>query len=214
MIRSILVLLVSCLFCAGVFAQAAWKLTTEENGVKIYSRSSPDSKIKTLKVETELEATVSQLVALLIDVPASENWVYHTKSCTLIRKVSASEMFYHTEASLPWPLSNRDFVSHMRIHQDPVSKVVTVDAPAIPGEIPPKKGIVRVTNGKGSWVITPFAKDRVRMEYTLMVDPGGYLPAHIVNIFAVHGSLETVKGMKKLLPLPKYKNANLSFILK
>lgn len=91
-------------------AQGAWKFLTEKDGVKVYAQTVPESKVKALKVECVLSSGMAQLVALLLDVKAAERWVSHTRSCSLIRKISAAELYYYSEINLPWPLENRDFV--------------------------------------------------------------------------------------------------------
>lgn len=191
-------------------AQSDWKFTTEKDGIKVYSKTVPESKVKALKVECIINASAAQLVALLLDVKAAERWVSHTKSCSLIRKVSDAELYYYSEVNLPWPLENRDFVAHVQVSQHPVTKVVTVNAPAIPGVISPKKGIVRVSQSKGLWYITPLDKERVKVSYSLQVDPGGIIPAWAVNSLAAQGPLESFQNMRK--ELPKYKNVSLPFI--
>ncbi len=144
-------------------AQSDWKYLTEKQGIKVYSRSVAGSKIKALKVECVLNTTPAALVALLLDVPAAEQWVSHTKSCVLLRQVSPAELYYYSEVSLPWPLENRDFVAHVKVSQDKASKVVTVNAPAIPGWVAGKKGIVRVNHSVGLWTITPLPATRLKL---------------------------------------------------
>jgi len=198
---------------ASAYSQSNWKLITEDEGIKVYSKTVPDSKVKALRVECSLNANADQLVALLLDVNAATEWVYHTKSCVLIRKVSDLELYYYSEISLPWPLDNRDFVAHMKVSKDPLTKIITVQAPAVPGMVSTKKGIVRIHHSKGSWIISPLGKDRVKLEYTLQVDPGGILPAWLVNTFAAQGPLESFKNMRQQLQLTKYKNIPLSSAL-
>ena len=194
-------------------SQSAWKVVTEEEGITVFSKSVPESKVKALKVECVLKSSASQLVELLMDVNTADQWVFHTKSCVLLKKVSPSELYYYSEVSLPWPLENRDFVAHIKVSQDRATKVVTVDAPAIPGWIAKKKGIVRISHSKGLWIITPIDKEKLKLEYTLQVDPGGIIPAWAVNLFSAQGPIETFKKMRQQLLLPKYKNAVLPFIV-
>ena len=193
-------------------AQADWKLVSQDQGIKVYSKSVADSKIKAVRVVCELEATGSQLVALLLDVESAEKWVYHTKTCQTIKQVSPLELFYYSEIDLPWPLDNRDFVAHVKVTQDKNSGLITVNAPAIPGFVKAKKGIVRVSNSKGYWVITPLGQKKVKIEYTLQTDPGGLLPAWVVNMFSAQGPLETFKLMREFVNQPKYKNASFELV--
>lgn len=184
---------------------------TEKDGIKVYAKAVPESKVKALKVECVINASAAQLVALLLDVKAAERWVSHTKSCTLLKKVSDAELYYYSEVDLPWPLENRDFVAHVKVSQDPGTKVVTVNAPAIPGVIAPKKGIIRISQSKGLWYITPLDKGKVKVSYSLQVDPGGIIPAWAVNALAAQGPLESFRNM--IGELPKYKNTSLPFIV-
>ena len=195
-----------------VFAQTDWKLKNEKDGIKVYVGTVPDSKFKAIKVDCELNTSLSQLVKVLLDIRTCPEWVDHTKSCTLLKQVSSSELYYYSEIDIPWPAQNRDFVAHLTVHQNPVTKVVTVDGPAVPGFVQTKSGIVRVHSSKGSWIITPLKKDIVRVEYTLQVDPGGDIPAWLVNLLATQGPMKSFEGLIAQLKKPAYQNASLPFI--
>lgn len=181
------------------FAQTEWKRVAAHDGVKVYARTVPDSRIRAMKAECTLDANMEEVTALLLDVQAAERWVCHTKSCRLIKKVSDTELFYHTEVSLPWPLDNRDFVTHLRIIRHDKSDLVTVEAPAVAGIVPVREGIVRINTSVNRWLIRPLPNGKVWVEYLLQVDPGGHIPAHVVNMFACRAPIETFRNMRKVL---------------
>ncbi|MCE6989652.1 START domain-containing protein [Dyadobacter sp. CY323] len=193
------------------FGQAAglpqWKYVSGKEDIKVYSKAVPNSKIKALKAECMLDATTQEVIDLLLDIPAAAKWVCHAKSCVLLRKISDRELYYYTEVSLPWPLDNRDFVTHLKIWEDPETKIVTVNAPAVPGFVNEKKGKVRVRHSIGTWKIIPAGDKKVKVEYILQVDPGGLIPAHIVNMFATQAPIETFINMKRELLIRRSKNA-------
>ena len=194
-----------------VSAQTDWKLRADEDGIKVYASVVPDSKVKSVKVETQFNATAPQLVALLMDVKTSTDWVYHLKSAVVVKQVSANELYYYSEVSLPWPAANRDFVAHLTVSQNPETKVVTVDGPAVPGFVPEKKGIVRVNESVGKWIITPVGNDKVNVVYVLHMDPGGELPAWLVNMFSSDAPMKIFKSMRTQLQKPVYRNTELAF---
>ena len=138
--------------------------------------------------------------------------MYHTKSCTLLKQVSPSELYYYSEISIPWPAQNRDFVAHLIVKQDPQTRVVDVDGPAVPDFVPLKTGIVRIDHSIGKWVLTPATDNHVKVIYTLQVDPGGAIPAWLVNMFAAEGPIQSFKGLKLQLQKPAYQHVALSFI--
>ncbi len=209
--RTLLVLLL-VLLKLSVSAQTDWALNTEKEGIKVYTSLVPNSKVKAVKVECELNANPTQLVAVLLNVNTCTEWVYHTKSCTLVKQVSPSELYYYSEISLPWPAENRDFVAHLTVTQNPETKEVIVDGPAVPGFVPEKSGIVRISHSKGKWIITPTGKNQIKVVYTLHVEPGGNIPAWMVNMFAAEGPIQIFKKLKIQLQKTEYKNAVLGFI--
>jgi hypothetical protein len=192
-------------------AQNDWKLSVEKEGIKVYTSIVPESQIKAVKVECDLNTTPSQLVAVIMDINSATDWVYHVKSARLIKQVSPSELYYYSEVSLPWPVANRDFVAHLTVSRDPASKVVTIDGPAVQGYVPVKKGVVRVDNSFGRWVITPVGANLVHVQYMIHTDPGGSIPAWMVNIFATDAPLKIFEGLKVQLQKPAYRNVAFAF---
>jgi hypothetical protein len=210
--RLTLIALLLALKIAPVFGQTAWQFRTEKDGIKIYSSIMPGSKIKAIRVISTYEATPAQIVSIVMDVNTATEWVSHLKSSVLIKQVSPSELYYYSEVALPWPAANRDFVAHLIASQDPKTKIVTIDGPAVPGFVPEKKGIVRINNSVGKWIITPLDEEHVRVDYTIHVDPGGSLPSWLVNMFATEAPMQIFENLKKELKKPDYKNIALAFI--
>ena len=209
--------IITILFLVGVayggYGQNDWALKVEKEGISVYTRTFPDSKFKAIRVEMELETSLSRMVAVLLDVNAAVDWVYATKSSVLVRRVSPAEVYYYSEVNLPWPFSNRDFIAQLKARQDSVTRVVTVDGPTVSGYLPEKKDIVRVTRSEGKWVIRPVGKGHIRVEYTLRTDPGGELPAWIFNLFVTKGPVESFEKLKEQLKKPVYANAHFAFIV-
>src|SRR6185437_16022271 len=96
----LLLLIVKLSIAAG---QSNWKLGAEKNGIKVYTAHVPDSKIKAIKVECEVKARASQLIAVMLDINASQEWIYRTKNYKLLKQVSPSELYYYCEVIIPWP---------------------------------------------------------------------------------------------------------------
>lgn len=192
---------------SAVQAQNNWALSTEHDGIKVYTRPGANSKLKAIKVMSDIQAGSSQLLAAVLDIKTCSEWVYHSKQNVMIKQVSPLELFYYSEIEVPWPAENRDFVVHIEAEQDPKTKVITVTSPCIPGYIDEKEHIVRIRHSVGNWTITPLGKNLVRAEYVLEVDPGGSIPAWLINLFATKGPLETFRKLKTHVQNDEYKRA-------
>ncbi|MDB5005198.1 MAG: lipid-binding protein [Mucilaginibacter sp.] len=199
--------------CAIAQTNDNWALKENNNGIKIFTRDLESSKIKAIKVECKLEATLSQVVAALMDIKNSEEWLYHTTGNYLIKQVSPAELYYYSLIEMPWPVSNRDFIAHLKVSQDAVTKTVTIDAPCVADMVPVKSKIVRITNSNGKWVLYASGKDHVKIIYTLHADPGGNIPAWLTNLFVTQGPLQSFKKFKIHLQKPIYRNARLDYII-
>lgn len=211
------VILVSyCLLCSvGTFAQKAgpWELKKDKKDLKVYVRDSPDSPIKQLKMEFSVEASMSAIVLLLQDVAAIPDWVYRCPEAYHLKKINDSEEIYYNRVDFPWPLDDRDLIVKNVLVQDAVTKIVRSESFNQPTYIPEKEGIVRMPKLHLWWEFTPRGNGIVDVEYFLSSDPGGVIPAWMINMALDQGPAQTIKSFRKTLKEAKYRDAQLDFIL-
>lgn len=214
MFRSTL-LYISFFFFAIIFsgpetavAQQKWALSSDNEGIQVYTRPMADSKIKAVRVVCNVAATPTQLLAAILDIQTCGEWVYHSKQNTLIKQISPVDLIYYSRVAVPWPAEDRDFVVSIQTDQNPQTKVITVSSPCIPGYVAEKKGVVRISHSVGKWTITPVGKNQTRAEYVLEVDPMGAIPAWLINLFATKGPTETFRNLKVHVQKDVYKKAH------
>jgi hypothetical protein len=195
-VKSGLLQLLLLLFAASAFAQDEWVEKKDKDGIKIYSRHSDHSKFNDLKIEMDLKGNVSQLSAILLDVEKYPEWAYATKTCVLVKKISNNELIYYSEIGVPWPATNRDFYAHCTAVLDSASRSLKVTSTGLKNYQPEKKDLVRIPASKGVWNITTVSDKIIHLQYFLEVNPGGSVPAWILNIFSTKGPLETFHNLK------------------
>jgi len=190
------------LFCSVVatgFCQNKWKLSKDKDGIKVFQAENPKSKFKSIRVECTLPGTFEKLIAAVTDIEHLKDWVYNTKSSYLIKKISAYDLYYYTEISIPWPMSNRDVVVHLKIARDSSQNVVKILATNENRVSPEKDGKVRVVYYLTNWYVTMPTTKTISIIYTFEADPGGNLPAWLVNSFADKGPYESFKKLSDIL---------------
>lgn len=218
MIQMLQQLLYGCLlFVLSSFSyqakgQAQWTLKTNEDGIQLYTKSVPASPYKALKTVCTLQTSLSSVAAVLLDVERSKEWVYGTSSSRLLKQETPSVVIFYAEMGMPWPVTNRDFIVKISLTQDPVSKSITVLAENQPDYLPEKKKLVRIHSSSGKWLIDPLPNGRVRVEYQLYVDPGGNVPAALVNLFSGKGPIESFRNLRKMVARKEYANAVIPFV--
>jgi hypothetical protein len=70
---------------------------------------------------------------------------------------------------------------------------------------------VRIDYSEGNWQLIPLNNKEVHVIYTLQVDPGGDLPAWIINSFSARGLIQTFKNLRTQITKTKAVNRT-SFI--
>lgn len=211
--RVLAIILVLLSYMEVAAQEKGWKLHSEKDGVQVFTQPVSNSAFKAVKAVGVVEASLSRIAYVLMDVKTTKEWVYGTKVCTLLKQMTPSDLVYYSEVDLPWPASNRDFIIRITLTQDPATKVLTIVAENMPAYIAEKNGIIRIQRSSGLWHITPIDASHVRVEYTLQVDPGGWIPAWLVNMVASTGPYQSFIGLRKQVKKEKYKDAKLPGII-
>ncbi len=190
-----------CLLYLPTFVPASdkndWTLKREKDGINIYSRPSDYSKVNDIRVDMDLTGTVEQLAAVLRDVNGYSGWVYSTRTATMIKKVGENEFIYYAEVGTPWPATNRDYYADLKITLNPANHSMNVVSVGMKDYQPEKKDFVRVPMSRGSWTVTTQSARKIHLQYILQIDPGGSIPAWILNSFVAKAPLETFSSLKK-----------------
>ncbi len=186
-----------CWQCA--IAQDGWEIAKDKNNIKVYTRKESTSRFKQIKVEARLNGTMDKLLKVMMDAGSNKEWVYNTNVSYLIKKITPYEVISYTETSVPWPASNRDVPLHMQLILDNKNNKLKVIAKGVPSAIPAKKGIVRIPYFNSWWDVKFDGKNKLDIVYFLEMDPGGSVPAWLVNMFIAKGPYETFSGLARMM---------------
>ena len=186
-------------FASAAIGQYNWKLSKDEDGIKVYKSEVKYSKYKSIKVDCTLEGTYDNMMAIINDVVNQKNWVYNNKNSSILKRVSASEFYYYSETHLPWPMTNRDAIIHLKMNKDSLNRFLKISAVSVPSYTPEKSGMVRVPRSDISWYVTMPSAKTISIVYIFDAEPGGSLPAWVVNMFTDKGPYESFKKLSELL---------------
>jgi len=190
-----------------------WKCIKKSDSICVYSKKSSHSNFLIVKAETEIKTSLSSIVALFLDIKNHKNWVYLNKKAKLLSKKNDFEWFLYSQTDAPWPVNDRDIITHARLSQDKKTKVVTLYGEAVPDYIPKDPHHVRIPYAQAQWQMVPEKDGWVKVIFILSIDMGGTLPQWIVNLNAAKGPFETMRNLRKEVKKKKYQNARLSYII-
>jgi len=211
-----LAILVEILFLdIALFGQdeSNWKLVKNcDNNIKAYVQKVPGSQIKRVKVETVLEATLSDLVILVKDSEYHHKWVFLNEKAYTIEETDDFHWKYYGYVGTPWPVSDRDYITDVNMTQNSIDCLVTITSVGIPEFLPEKECCVRVPYILSIWTFNPIGNGSVHASLEIKADIGGNIPLWLVNMAVTRGPLSTMNGLIKELKKIKNNGSKLDYI--
>jgi hypothetical protein len=151
-----------------------------------------------------MNATLSQVASVIMDVEKYDAWQFNTIHSKLLDNPSTVDVTFYSEVKAPWPIANRDLIIRIQLSQDKKTKVVSLTCNSLPKYLPEKSKIVRVPFSKASWTLTPLASNQVKIDYSIEINPGGAVPPWMVNLVCAQAPYESFRNFKSRLASKKY----------
>jgi hypothetical protein len=168
-------LLLWLLLPASAFG-ADWELRAEEDGIRVYTRPVPGSPVAAMRAEITILAPVDALLGVLMSQQADVQLRY-------------------VVTAAPWPVDSRDAIYRYRVSRDANAGSATIRVDVAPDAHPRQEGYVRVLEAEGRWRLVP-AEDATKVTWEMHLDPGGSLPAWLVNRRLVETPLGALRGLR------------------
>ncbi|MDZ7646903.1 MAG: START domain-containing protein [Cytophagales bacterium] len=177
--------------------QSNCELKKEKNNIKIYSCPTKESSFNTIRAEFEVNSTIEKYISIVIDIENYKIWRYRETEHRLLKKISDTELIYYNQVDAPFPVSDRDMVSHLTISQNTQNKILTITAESMPDYIPHVDNIVRIPRSKSIMTLKQISESKLKAICTIEVDPGGSIPAWVSNTFGTQAPYETFRNLIK-----------------
>jgi len=191
----LIILLVFCF--SNVFAQGPWELKKDEDGIQVFTRDAAKGNIKELRVLCELDATKAQLINTIENIEDYNSWVYSNKKSTILKMITPQNIIYYTQSHLPWPIRDRDLVVELNI--TPTPDVLNIQAKSLPDYLPKDANYIRVPYSLALWKVTEAPDNKLKVDYTFSIDPGGSIPSWLVNATLAIGPYNSFAKLREIL---------------
>jgi len=202
-------------FMAGNIAigeeEGDWKLTKTKNGIEVFTSQSDTSAFMAFKARMTIQGSVGAFVAVLQDLDRMPDWGYNIEYARLLEKTGDTLQIYYSEASVPFPFANRDGIYLNRFIWNNKTRQLKVDIELLHNYMAVKEKLVRV-KGNGEWQVNVLADGRLEMIFRMQVDPGGEIPAWLVNMFIDETPYETMFNIREMMKKPEYSQKQYDFI--
>ncbi len=185
-----------CLFTTSTTAQS-WKLAKEKNGVKIETRFKEGWSIKEYRATVYIKTTLEKAVEAYRDPKQRKSFMARSLEVSNLKEKSKNDIITYNLGKAPWPVSNRDNITHSVFLYSPGQVRITMVS--IPDYIPEKEGIVRVPKAEGYWLFTEQGNGIIKVVQQSVADLGGSVPDWVVNSTIVEGPYDVLLSLKNML---------------
>ena len=195
-------------------------LKLNKDGIKVYIFSHKNSAFGTFKAITHINASLDNILAVMLDNQSCTEWIDACKKSILIKNISFNERYHYQIYYIPFPFKNRDFIFHSTMEHNPLTKAVTITMSSVPdyclekqlegcNEVNQSK-LVRVNKSIGTFKLEPD-DNGTKITWIQHTDPAGNLPSWLVNQFVMDTPYWTFKNLAKIVKEERYQFAKLIY---
>jgi hypothetical protein len=205
MTKKVFLLLIFVSVTSASQAQSEWKLKKEKDGITVYTRPSKGQSFDEFKATTTLDFSIATFVNVVRDVEAYPEWITDLSDTRMLVKKGDTAQIYYSELKVPFPFGNRDVIYYNEFMPDSKNQQVTISIEGLPDYIEKKEELVRMPYGNGKWEARSVGENQISVTLQMQVDPGGNIPAWLVNRFVADSPYQTLKNLKSFGKKEKYR---------
>lgn len=174
-----------------------WKLAREKNGIAVFLADAEGTKIKQFKANAFVDASPKSIADAILDLDNNYKWLQNVEKAELVSRVSPTNFIYRQVVNVPYPFDDRLIVLQCTQNSQPGGKI-RIDLKDKNDALPLDNLYVRMPFVRGYWLLTP-KNTGTDVEYCFVADPGGSIPAWLINQFIVDGPINTLTALRENL---------------
>ena len=203
-----LLLLATCVAFFQSFGEHGnWEKVKTEDGVAVYEKKISGK--LAFRGVGEIAGDPSKLIGVLENPVRWKHWIDNFKSGRLLEKKSDFHKVFYQSFDSPFPVSDRDLVYESKISSAGEGRTVRVEMRSVRHALAPKTVGVRVKLTYASYRIEVLGKERMKVTFETMSDPGGAIPGFMANWATRSYPVTLFDGLRKEIKRPDQKEAPL-----
>jgi hypothetical protein len=176
---------------------AAWEPVGELDGVQIFRRVVPGSRLFEVKGIGVVDAPVATVALVLLDDSRTPEWVDSVDDARIVRMLSPFEYIDYTHIRMPPLFPDRELVTRVHLESIPATKTARITSQSTSDDEVPERRGVRARQ-RGLYLLESIDEGhRTRFTVEFHSDPGGGLPSWLVNYFQKDWAAESIAGIRR-----------------
>lgn len=180
-------------------------LIINKNGVNQYQRTVNGSDLKEYIAITVMDARIEVVGEVFRDIEAQPLWMPTCIEARIVKKIDRNRMIIYTVMKSPWPTKDRDIVIKNDMKYDLINGKGLITFKALKQPLVPlREDRVRITELTGSFKMEYLGRDKTKLIYRQIVDPGGDVPLKIAYLIIKNNPYNTLVNLKEIVKNAKY----------
>lgn len=194
---ALLIFFVLSLTLPGYASDYPWQLKSNQDGITVYTRTVEGSQLREFKAMMIVDAPITKIIPIFEDTHLVTAWYYQCVHAELLKDEGPQGKILYLVFQPPWPVSQRDSIFRRTKSIDQGTVSFTIEA--LPDYLPVNKGKVRVSMIHSHWRFTSLPGGKTEIYFQQHCNPGGSLPAFMVNALAVDTPINSLKALRNLI---------------
>ena len=169
-----------------------------------------DSSFQVFKAEALLDAPIEAVMAVMVNPTSCMEWVLNCSESYGVGKGNFNDRHAYSVNDMPWPVTDRDYVLHIRTQGDEASEQITMKMSAISGKRAENSNRVRVDRSDTLYRFIP-EDNKTRMIWLQHTDPNGSLPGWLVNTLLVDIPMSSIEELERVSGMERYQGFRLLY---
>ena len=196
-------------------SMSEWREIADEEGIKVFQREVPGTSFVSFRGIGIVKADIFDVYAVIFDIKNKTRLLSNCLDYQLLEYKGLGNLVVYTRTGAPFVfISDRDSVLETRVtFENDKNRILANFEKVDDSRFPPMDDAVRTKAVKGGWILDSLADGSTRITYEVNADPGGLLPAWLVNLGSRKLPLTTIRNMREQV-LDKKAYARSRFLVK
>jgi len=189
-------------------ANEGWEIVkkdkSEEEKWILCSRKTAGSKFLEFQIVGVMNATSKQAQKAVRE-KMENNEKYEIDGLPIeILSNTKTELLTYSVSKMPFPFKDREMCERVKFSKNETTNTTSVVWKEAWDEAPAKKDkTIRMPIIRGSWLFVPSDSTKSKATYSVQFDPGGHIPAWMVNSMAGSFLIEELKSIEEIAQMFK-----------
>ncbi len=183
-----------------------WEQIHQDEGITVWQRAVKGSSLVEFRGRGTISASLIDVAAVIRGADRQKEWMKDCVGSAIYKmQPNGRSITYHRVGSPAFFISDRDVVlkAETEVFAKEQKFIVRFQETEYAGQ-PPLDGVVRMPKLTGHWTLQAKGKDKTFVEYQVRADPGGSLPAWLVNLTSKKLPYYTLVSLRKQVKMPGY----------